>query len=128
MTSSYNSSSILDASVCDASALRSQRQLASEIMARWHDGARADARAFLDDQKSDKRWHKSVVVDLAYEEFCLRTEAGEAVDLEAFIRRFPTVEHTLQKMIAVHNVLDDQLGFVNQVPPPPWPAVGEKFI
>ncbi|MFP6671459.1 MAG: hypothetical protein VB857_08600, partial [Pirellulaceae bacterium] len=39
---------------------------------------------------------KRAVVDLAYEEFCLRIESGEDFDWMDFCQRFPDVEDSLQ--------------------------------
>ena len=65
---------------------------AEEIKAGWRAGGRPDAAAALRDHPSLARF-KSIVVDLAYEEFCLREEAGAAPDHGAFYESVAGPEH-----------------------------------
>ncbi len=70
---------------------------------------------------------KRAVVDLAYEEFCLRLEAGEDFDWVDFCQRFPDVEDSLQRRIAVHLALDENPPFQVQEDATNWPRVGKEF-
>jgi serine/threonine protein kinase len=76
--------------------------------------------------RSPELWaHASVVIDLAYEEFCQRVERGEEVDVADFIRRFPGVAVPLQHQLMVHRLLASQL----QPDPQPvdWPKAPGPF-
>ena len=46
-------------------------------------------------RRPELRAVKSLVLDLAYEEFCLRYAAGERPDVDAFCDRFPTFKSSL---------------------------------
>lgn len=60
--------------------------------------------------RSPELWaHASVVIDLAYEEFCQRLERGENVDVPDFVRRFPGIAVPLQHQLMVHQLLASQL-------------------
>ena len=53
---------------------------------------------------ADLRHFRSVVLDLAYQEYALRVQAGEELDAESFSQRFPTYQRSLFLLIAVHGV------------------------
>jgi len=70
---------------------------------------------------------KRAVVDLAYEEFCLRIESGEDFDWIDFCQLFPDVEDSLQRRIAVHLALDETSSFQVEKEGTTWPRVGKVF-
>src|SRR5262245_8560850 len=78
--------------------------LAREIRSAWIDGAPPDAKAALARHPALAE-DLSVVLELAYEEFCLRREAGEALDPEEFSARFPQVRTELRLMLSTDQVL-----------------------
>src|SRR5437764_9362960 len=45
---------------------------------------------------------KSAVLDLAYEEYCGRVEAGEDIDVEQFARRFSAFQSSLIRQLEAH--------------------------
>src|SRR4051812_43982467 len=105
------------------SQLARQRVLAAISL--WRKGQPPDASGFLADNP-ELRTAQSLVIDLAYEEFCLRAEAGEHVDTEAFCNRFPTVQHSLARMLDVHRVLGSKaLGLGGETI---WPEVGTRWL
>ena len=63
-----------------------------------------DARQILSQHPSLCR-SKSAVLDLAYEEYCRRVEAGEEVDVERFARRFPGFQTSVIRQIEAHQGL-----------------------
>src|SRR5262249_52007790 len=71
-----------------ASAVSSLRRQAAAIKHAWARGSEPDACAALR-QHPDLLGDKSLVLDLAYEEYCLRHEAGRPPDPEVFCDRFP---------------------------------------
>jgi serine/threonine protein kinase/Tfp pilus assembly protein PilF len=68
---------------------------------------------------------KSERLGLAYEEYCERREAGEAVDADTFCAQFPSLRSSLSKLLKAHRFLEEHpelLGEVN------WPQPGETFV
>ena len=71
---------------------------------------------------------KRAVVDLAYEEFCLRVESGEHVDWVAFCEGFPGIKDSLQRCIAVHLAVEDNPSLPLDRTETSWPRAGKKFF
>ena len=63
-----------------------RKEIVSEVKRQWDQGAKPDARAFLDAHPEIAE-NKDLVLDLAYEEFCLRRDAGEKLDPAEFAAR-----------------------------------------
>lgn len=95
--------------------IREQKLWASQIKAEWKAGAGIDAKKAIADRHDVCH---SVVLDLAFEEYCLRQERGEAVDPSQFVHRFPEVAHSLEKMLLVDKWL------TQAEPASTWPEVG----
>jgi eukaryotic-like serine/threonine-protein kinase len=106
------------------------RKLASAIRAEWSRGAAPDARAALARHPSLLR-DESLVLDLAYEEFCRRRQAGERVDREEFCGRFPGVRSRLRNMLDAEHLLGADAGFLqgvfDEARAESWPEPGERF-
>jgi serine/threonine protein kinase len=99
----------------------------SDLIADWSPGEVFDAHQVLDENPEFKDDH-SVVLDLAYEEYCRRTESGEDIDLSEFVARFPAVETPLLDLIDVHQVLYDNPSVLTNGVAPRWPEVGESHL
>lgn len=72
---------------------------------RWDRGERPRAEeyaALLDSDQPD------ALLELAYHEFCRLEEAGEHPDHEPFLRRFPSIRERLQRLLALHDAIDDR--------------------
>ena len=76
-----------------------------QVIERWRGGAPPDAANFLL-ANPDVRDRKSLAMDLIYEEYCLRNEAGETLVPSTFCQKFPTYRQSLQRLIDVHQFLD----------------------
>ena len=76
----------------------SLRDEAEAIREEWRRGAPPDAREALV-RRPELRAVKSIVLDLAYDEYCLRCAAGEKPDVEAFCDRFSTFRQSVRKVI-----------------------------
>jgi serine/threonine protein kinase len=101
------------------------RQRVSDVISQWRKDHRPDARGFLD-QNPEVKAAQSLVVDLAYEEFCLRVEDGEQLDTEKFCGRFPTIQYSLARMLDVHRALNGQaLGIATETA---WPEPGQRWL
>jgi serine/threonine protein kinase len=106
---------------CSAVSLDSARAIASEYITRAETES-FDAENVL--RERPELWeHKSVVLDLAYEQFLRTAESGQNLQVSQFAARFPKWQASLQRMLQVHDFLDAsaELGTLN------WPDVGDEF-
>src|SRR5207237_133045 len=71
------------------------------------------------------------LLELAYEEFCLRRHNGEQLDPEEFCQRFPVCEASLRQMLSFDRAAGiDSIRLAEQPPPPApeeWPTPGESL-
>src|SRR5207244_12162277 len=69
---------------------------------------------------------KSAVLELAYEEYCLRASAGETVDSGDFCQRFPAYRTSLARLLEVHSYFADHpnLADASEIQ---WPALGAEI-
>jgi serine/threonine protein kinase/Flp pilus assembly protein TadD len=102
-------------------------RLAAEIKQRWDQGEAPDVAAALAEHP-DLRKYRSVVLDLAYTEYCRRKEDGEALDSREFSERFPSLQRSLYFMIEVQKLLSLDLGGKAVDDATPWPEPGEQFL
>lgn len=104
--------------------LNQQRKVAKQVKAEWRAGKAVDAAAAVE-QLGGSVVHRSVVLGLAYEEYCLRKKTGYEVDTEEFIRRFPNVSRSLRHQINVHDALSAQGVLADIEELPEWPEAGD---
>jgi serine/threonine protein kinase/Tfp pilus assembly protein PilF len=102
------------------------RVLVAEFKSLWAQGA-GDARDFLSGHP-ELTADKSMVLDLAYEEYCLRREAGESPDADEFCRRFPAFKSSLRQLIETHRLLTASVSLAAEGLPASWPQAGESFM
>jgi serine/threonine protein kinase len=102
-------------------------RLASEARDRWRRGEQPDVGAVIAQHPEVKRY-RSVVLDLAYEEYCWRRKAGEDLDPEAFSQRFPTFHRSLCLLLQVHSLFDRDPGFRTLDDLAAWPQPGDSFL
>ena len=69
-------------------AVETPKGLDRSLLDAWRAGEPADVAQALRDHPGLLR-HRSLVVDLAYEEYCQREEAGQSVDAEQFCEKLP---------------------------------------
>jgi eukaryotic-like serine/threonine-protein kinase len=105
-----------------AESARQRADRAEAIKQAWRAGGRPDAAAALQ-ENPDIAGDRAVALDLAYEEFCTREEAGEVLDSVAFCARF-SFGASLRRLLNVHRFLDDHPDALGSVPVS-WPAAGE---
>jgi eukaryotic-like serine/threonine-protein kinase len=73
---------------------------------------------------------KSVLLDLALNEYEDACAAGSAPPLSAFCAKFPAYQTSLRRMLSIRQDLE-QLGMLGPTAPADWPAAGEalgKFV
>jgi serine/threonine protein kinase len=104
-----------------------ERALASEVYDLWKHSDPGDVRALLARHPvlaSDPE----AVLELAYEEFCRRLEAGETPDPKTFAARFPPCRSALQRLIETRDWFENRPQWHYQPALTPWPVSGEVFL
>jgi serine/threonine protein kinase/Flp pilus assembly protein TadD len=99
------------------------------VKAGWDGGTPPDARDALG-RDPDLGGDRAAALDLAYEEYLRRREAGEVLDAEAFCERFPECRRSLLRLVRMHDELS-RLPAELPLPaellgPPCWPGPGEQ--
>src|SRR5271155_2684041 len=110
----------------NASVAQPPQRRAENIKFAWSRGVIPDTRAALAGDP-DLLADKSIVLDLAYEEYCLRREAGENPDIEDFCNAFSPYRSSLRRLLAAHQFLAENPQLLDGVAPVRWPNVGELF-
>jgi serine/threonine protein kinase/Flp pilus assembly protein TadD len=71
---------------------------------------------------------KQAVLDLAYEEYCQRKEAGLPPDPDSFCERFPGFQNSIRKVLEVQRLLEDNPELLEECQPVAWPEPGQNFV
>jgi serine/threonine protein kinase/Tfp pilus assembly protein PilF len=103
------------------------KQLVSEMIIAWPSSAPFDAWRILD-LHPELHGNRSALLDLAYEEFCRRTEAGEMLSSEAFAQTFPGIQVSLLHQLRVHRFLAANTRLDDILPIAKWPSPGDHFL
>jgi tetratricopeptide (TPR) repeat protein len=112
-------------SVLRPSVLTASWVLADQIVDGWRKGQPPDTRAALS-EFPHLELDKQIVLELAYEEYCLSESAGKAIDLDAFCDRFPDQRAALFRLLKEHQGAIRRFRDKKLVPPR-WPKPGEKL-
>ena len=102
-------------------------RLAEDARRRWAGGKEPNV-AHLLELHPELRSCKSLVLDLAHEEFRRRLAAGEAIDSDEFCQRFPSFQHSLHMLIEVERLLGGDEGLQALFAEPQWPVTGESYL
>jgi serine/threonine protein kinase/tetratricopeptide (TPR) repeat protein len=78
--------------------------LAAEMSARWRDGERPCVEDFLERAAGPRR--RDVILELIYEEFCLRLRHGPAATVAEYAERFPDYRQELEILLGCHQLLE----------------------
>src|SRR5262245_10106934 len=84
---------------------RTLQALVRDRIDRWHEGGEPDAAEVLAEHP-ELRGAKSLVMDLVWAEYSLRTAAGDAVERAELYDRFPTYRQSIARMLDVQDFLD----------------------
>jgi serine/threonine protein kinase len=68
------------------------------------------------------------LVDAAYNEYCAKREAGEDVDPEAFCDHFPDLKQSLLRLVAAHELLEENPRLLDKLTGDRWPKPGDEFL
>ena len=104
------------------------RELAFSIRDQWRQGQSPDALAALASYPHLEE-DRSAVIDLAYEEFCLRRHRGEEVDPEEFCQRFPGYRSCLREVLHADGAIALPGSILGDLKPvsETWPEPGEEL-
>src|ERR687885_283715 len=80
--------------------------LADRLKRAWRGGAEPDLVGALR-AHPELLGHRSLVVDLAYEEYCLREEAGRPPDPDVFCRDLPAFQSQVREVLRGHQEIAD---------------------
>jgi serine/threonine protein kinase/Tfp pilus assembly protein PilF len=104
----------------------SDPQLVSEFHEAWHADPSLTVEAFLA-RHADLCPAASLKLDLIYEEYCLRREAGQSASQEEYLQRFPEFGDELANLFYVSGAIDARL--LGRAPlEDRVPKVGETFL
>ncbi|WP_337177196.1 protein kinase [Paludisphaera sp.] len=96
----------------------------ADLRRRFDLGEAPAVHEYLDDFP-ELREADSRVLSLVYEEFCLREERGESLDVDSFCDRYPAWKDSLASQLGYHKLLSRAAGFAP--PKPTFPEVGDRF-
>ena len=100
---------------------------AHAVRSLWHGGFPPDLAGVLQTHPG-MRNHRTVVVELACEEYCLRTKAGEALDRAEFARRFRSFERSIFCCLQAHSVVDNDPNLAALKQSMTLPEPGDLFL
>ncbi len=107
--------------------LRWALNTASQVKHDWQSGVSPNLVHVLETYPGLSK-HRTIVIELAYEEFSLRRKKGEAPDPGEFSRRFRSFARSIEFYLAVRTIVDansDCTALRNDVD---WPEAGDRFI
>jgi serine/threonine protein kinase/Tfp pilus assembly protein PilF len=102
-------------------------RLASEVRQFRQQGEAEPVGAVLA-RHPELRHTKSLVVDLANEEYCQRREAGEQIDPDQFIERFPAYKTSVRKLLSTHRFFEEKVSLLADPRRITWPEAGQLFL
>lgn len=103
------------------------RSQVDTIVDKWRSGEPPNALHVLSAQPELLK-HRSLAIDLAYEEFCLREEQGEALDPEKFGARFRGLSHSLTRVLAIHRMMHKLSNGLDVHKEIDWPKLEEQWL
>ncbi len=105
-------------------AFRDPARTASLIKRRWREGETPDAVEALRQHPEIASRH-SLVLEIALEDYCLRKEAGEAIDSVAFCDQFTDIRRSLARQIEVYAWVTEH---AHQTEAASWPEAGDLIF
>ncbi len=90
-------------------------RLREDQQQRWRRGERPVAEDYLQ-QHPPLAGCSEAALDIIYAEILLRQEAGETVNVEEYVRRFPHLENPLRRQFQLHQALLSGAGLLSDVP------------
>jgi serine/threonine protein kinase len=123
--STYRSVATVTSGANDAA--QKATELARAIREGWRNGKTADLSAALADHP-ELRQFKSIVLELACDEFQLRRQIGQSLSAEEFAGRYPSLRRSLCALIEVQDLLANELDVQILRGTLRWPEPGSSFL
>jgi len=105
----------------------SARTAVEELLKALPAGQPLDARIVLA-AHPELNGHRSEILDLIYEEYCRRVEAGESIAPAEFAARFPSLSRSLLRLFDVHRLLVEGKKLFQPDFDLDWPKPGELWL
>ena len=102
------------------------RDLVSRFRSMWRGDQAPDALEFLAEHSS-VRENRALSLELAYEEYCVRRENGESLDIAVFCERFPSISRSLHRQIEVDEYIRGHPSIIGQEVAVAWPRRGDAL-
>jgi len=103
------------------------QRMVSLIKERWQRGEPPDMVGVLASLPGLKN-HRTIVFELAYEEYCARRKAGESLDAMAFCQRFQSLGQSLYFFITIRSGLENDPEYAALLNDVAWPEPGSHFL
>ncbi len=103
------------------------RQLANELRELRRKGESSPVRAILE-RYPDLAKEKSVVIELANEDFCQRSEAGERINLKEYCNELPVFQDEVRKMAETHGWFEEKEPLLDDHRQGVFPDIGKEFL
>jgi serine/threonine protein kinase/Tfp pilus assembly protein PilF len=103
------------------------RLLADELRELRRKGERAPVRVVLE-RHPELTSDKSVVIELANEDLCQRSEDGEKIDLDEYCKLLPVFQEEVRKMAEAHGFLDEKEPLLDDYREQTFPEAGKEFM
>ncbi|MEM7311763.1 MAG: serine/threonine-protein kinase [Planctomycetota bacterium] len=104
--------------------LEDLKRLVVQMKTRWRAGGEPDAVGAFSNHPSLKG-NRSLMLDVALEEYSIRKERGQEVDVAQFCSRFPEIQKSLMRQIDVFNYLDEIPDLFDEID---WPDAGDTLF
>lgn len=125
-TPSSRSESVVWPSLATASILQ-VRQLANELRDLRRKGESSPIRLVLE-RHPELAEAKSVVIELANEDLCQRTEAGESLDLNEYCKQLPVFQEEVRRMALAHGFVEEKEPLLDEYRQATFPETGHEFM
>jgi serine/threonine protein kinase len=103
------------------------RGLADELREFRQQGETFPVRKVLD-RHPELATQKSVVIELANEDLCQRSEKGEKIDIREYCKQLPIFEEEIRRMVEAHGWVEEKGPLLNEHLPAVFPDVGQEFM
>ena len=103
------------------------RLLADELRALRRKGERSPVRAVLE-QHPELANDKSVIIELANEDLCQRSEAGEKINLDEYCKLLPVFQEEVRKMAEAHGFVEEKEPLLDDYREQTFPEAGKEFM
>ena len=103
------------------------RSLVSRAKQLWRREKSPDALGFLREHSSLRK-NRSLAIELAYEEYCIRRDAGEEINLVEYSEKFPSISRSLFRQLDVDEYARKHPGMLSPTGATNWPSPGEHLL